>query len=81
MFHELKDNEDLLFPVVQIDTLDHLCAIDMCDQTCFVDDILLFCFCINVLDMFHRKKFTVRFTLDFEYLTEATLSNRFLPLV
>ena len=44
MLHELKDNEDLVSPVVQIDALDHLFAIKMCDQTCFVDDCLLFCF-------------------------------------
>ena len=44
MFHELQDNEDLVFPVVQIDALDHLLAIKICDQTCLVDDCLHFCF-------------------------------------
>ena len=81
MFHELQDNEDLVSPMVQIDALDHLLAIKMCDQTCLVDDCLHFCFGSGVLDMFHRKKFTIGFTLHFEDFAEAALSNRFKPLV
>ena len=64
LFHILQDNVELLSPVIQGDTLDHLIAIEKSYQTCLVDYHLSFFFCRSK-SIFQHKDLLITLSLNF----------------